>query len=190
MGRSRSRSPPAARDARSRSPARDDPRDRDGPRKYRSDELHSVRIGNDLPDDVTLEEIKEVFEKFGEVGDVFLPKDRDTGKTRGFGFVRFVNKNDREDCLDATKDRIKVAGVDTKVEFTAPRDPSRGRGGGFGGRDGGRDGGRGGYGDDRRGGGGYDDRRGGGGYDDRRGGDRGYDRRDDRRSPPRRDYYR
>ena len=133
MGRSRSRSPPAARDARSRSPARDDPRDRDGPRKYRSDELHSVRIGNDLPDDVTLEEIKEVFEKFGEVGDVFLPKDRDTGKTRGFGFVRFVNKNDREDCLDATKDRIKVAGVDTKVEFTAPRDPSRGRGGGFGG---------------------------------------------------------
>merc|ERR1712223_1656207 len=166
--------------SRSRSPARDDPRDRDQPRKYRSDELHSVRIGNDLPDDVTLDEIRDVFDKFGEIGDVFLPKDRYTGRTLGFGFVGFVKKDDREYCLDQCKDGIKVAGVETKVEFTAPRDPNRGRGG------------RGGYGDRR---GGYDDRRGGygdrrGGYDDRRG---GYDRRDDyrrrSRSPPRRDYY-
>merc|ERR1711972_608061 len=150
--------------SRSRSPARDDPRDRDQPRRYRSDELLSVRIGNDLPDDVTLDEIRDVFEKYGEIGDIFLPKDRDTGRTRGFGFVRFVKKDDREYCLDQCKDGVKVAGAQTKVEFTAPRDPNRGRGGR----------------------GGYDDRR--GGYD------RGYDRRDDyrrrSRSPPRRDYYR
>merc|ERR1712154_108444 len=164
--------------SRSRSPARDDPRDRDQPRKYRSDELHSVRIGNDLPDDVTLDEIRDVFDKFGEIGDIFLPKDRDTGRTRGFGFVRFVKKDDREYCLDQCKDGVKVAGVDTKVEFTAPRDPNRGRGGHGGGDR---------YGDRR--GGGYGDRR--GGYDDRRG---GYGGRDDyrrrSRSPPRRDYYR
>merc|ERR1712167_358309 len=141
-----------------------------------------------MGDDVTIEEIREVFEKFGEVGDVFLPKDRDTGRTRGFGFVRFVKKDDREYCLEECKDRIKVAGVETKVEFTAPRDPSRGRGGGFGGR-GGYDDRRGGYGGDRGyggRGGGYDDRR--GGYDDRRGGRDDYRRRS--RSPPRRDYYR
>ena len=172
---------------RDRSPARDDPRDRDAPKKYRSDELHSVRIGNDLPEDISLDEIRSVFEKFGEIGDIFLPKDRDTGRTRGFGFVRFVKKDDREYCLEECKDRIQVAGVETKVEFTAPRDPNRGRGGRGGGYDdrrGGYDRGydRGGYG----GRGGYDDRR--GGYDDRRGGRDDYRRRS--RSPPRRDYYR
>merc|ERR1712151_185035 len=174
MGRSRSRSPVADR--------RDGGRDRDAPRKYRSDELHSVRIGNDLPNDVSIDEIKDVFGKFGEIGDVFLPKDRDTGDTRGFGFVRFVKKEDQDYCLKECEDGIKVAGVDTKVEFTRPRDQSRGRGGYGGGRGGGYGGRSGGYGggysgrDDRRGGGGYgrDDRRGGGGYgrDDRRGGGR------------------
>ena len=88
MGRSRSRSPVADR--------RDGGGNRDGPKKYHSSDLHSVRIGNDLPADVSLEEIREVFEKFGEIGDVFLPKDRDTGDTRGFGFVRFVNKEDQD----------------------------------------------------------------------------------------------
>ena len=86
MGRSRSRSPVADRRDRGDAP----------PRKYRSDELHSVRIGNDLPNDVSIDEIKDVFGKFGEIGDVFLPKDRDTGDTRGFGFVRFVKKEDQD----------------------------------------------------------------------------------------------
>ena len=49
-----------------------------------------------MPNDVSIDEIKDVFGKFGEIGDVFLPKDRDTGDTRGFGFVRFVKKEDQD----------------------------------------------------------------------------------------------
>merc|ERR1712231_16594 len=179
--------------SRSRSPVADRQRDGgnsrnfDGPKKYHSSDLHSVRIGNDLPSDTTNDEIRDVFSKFGEIGDIFLPKDRETQETRGFGFVRFVKKEDQDYCLKECEDMIKVAGVDTKVEYSKPRDRDRnggGRGGGFGGSfGGGRDDRRG---DDRRGGGGYgggygrddrrDDRRG----DDRRGGGGGYGR-DERR---------
>ena len=47
----------------------------DGPKKYHSGDFHSVRIGNDLPKDITDDEIRDVFSKFGEIGDVFMPKD-------------------------------------------------------------------------------------------------------------------
>merc|ERR1712167_62969 len=166
MGRSRSRSPAGDRRGGGSYGGRDG--GRDAPRRYNSADLHSVRIGNDLPSDVSLDEIREVFGKFGEIGDVYLPKDRDTRETRGFGFVRFVKKDDQEYCLKECENNIKVAGADTKVEFCRPFVPrdrdSRGGRGGYGGRDGGREyGGRGGY------GGGRDDRRSGGygGRDDR-----------------------
>ena len=37
-----------------------------------------------------------MFEKFGDVGDVFIPTDRESGRPRGFAFVRFYNKKDAE----------------------------------------------------------------------------------------------
>ena len=105
MPRSRSRSP--ARRERSRSPPRREQREersRDGgdaPKRYNSADLHSVRIGgrDSLPNDVTQEEVREIFGKFGEIGDVYLPRDRDTRELRGFGFVRFVKKDDQEYCI-------------------------------------------------------------------------------------------
>lgn len=87
MGRSRSRSLSRSR-SRSRTPPRRS--------SYHSSELHSVRIGNDLPSDITENEVRDVFEQFGEIGDVFLPKERGSDRTRGFGFVRFVRKTDQD----------------------------------------------------------------------------------------------
>merc|ERR1711934_721110 len=94
MGRSRSRSP--AYRNRSRSPPRRDSRggDRDGgrggdrgdaPKRYNSADLHSVRIGgrDSLPRDVTKEEVQSLFEKFGEIGDIYLPRDRDNRGSYG-----------------------------------------------------------------------------------------------------------
>ena len=40
------------------------------------------------------------FERFGKIGDIFLPIDRNSQRLRGFGFVRFHEKSDRDDCLD------------------------------------------------------------------------------------------
>ena len=49
-----------------------------------------------MPKDITDDEIRDVFGKFGEIGDVFMPKDYDTKEIRGFGFVRFVKKEDQD----------------------------------------------------------------------------------------------
>merc|ERR1712178_127113 len=101
MGRSRSRS-----QSRSRSRSRSRTRSR-SPKKYHSSELHSVRIGNELLSDITENEIRETFDKFGEIGDVFLPKERGTDRTRGFGYVRFVRKDDADYCLKECADKTK-----------------------------------------------------------------------------------
>jgi len=37
-----------------------------------------------------------LFEKYGDVGDVFLPTERETGRSRGFAFVRYYEKRDAE----------------------------------------------------------------------------------------------
>ena len=39
------------------------------------------------------------FTKFGPISDVFLPKDRNTGEMRGFGFVTFEEVRDCEDAI-------------------------------------------------------------------------------------------
>jgi len=46
-----------------------------------------------LPFDLTEEKLKELFEKFGDITSVKLILDRDTGNSRGFGFVEFAEKD-------------------------------------------------------------------------------------------------
>jgi len=59
------------------------------------EKMTSLRVGN-IPFKTHQEDLKEVFEKYGKVGDVFIPADRETGRTRGFAFVRFYDKKDAE----------------------------------------------------------------------------------------------
>merc|ERR1711931_232782 len=106
------------------------------------DDLHSVRIGNDLPDSITKDDLRDKFSKYGEIGDIFIPVDGSSQRSRGFAFVRYYDKRDMEDCLDDLRDGIELGGSDCKVEFIRPRDDRRGGGGGWGGdrdRGGGRD---------------------------------------------------
>lgn len=60
--------------------------------------MFSVRIGgrDQLPKNATKEEITAIFEPFGEIGDVFLPKGRPNH--RGYGFVRFLKKTSQENA--------------------------------------------------------------------------------------------
>ncbi len=43
---------------------------------------------------VTTEQLREELEKFGKLTDVFVVLDRDTGDSRGFGFVTFADRRD------------------------------------------------------------------------------------------------
>lgn len=49
----------------------------------------SLKVGN-ITYRTTCEDLKYVFGKYGQVGDVYIPKDRYTRESRGFAFVRYV----------------------------------------------------------------------------------------------------
>ena len=99
---------------------------------------------------------------FKEATDVFLPKDRETGETRGFGFITFESISDAEKAIKSYNGTL-VDGREVTLRFAE----DRGEGGGGGGRGGSRRGGGGGFGRGGGGGGsygGYGGGSGGGGY--------------------------
>ncbi|KAJ0252446.1 RNA recognition motif domain-containing protein [Hirschfeldia incana] len=101
------------------------------------------------------QELERTFSQFGEVIDSKIINDRETGRSRGFGFVTFKDEKAMRDAIEEMNGKE----LDGRT-ITVNEAQSRGSGGG-GGRGGG------GYGGGR-GGGGYGG--GGGGYGDRRSG--------------------
>ncbi len=84
-------------------------------------------------------------QKFGEFGDVQSAKvmmDRDTGRSKGFGFVEMGSADQAESAISGMNGQ-NVGGRDMVVNIARPMEPRTG-GGGFGG--GRREGGGGGYG--------------------------------------------
>jgi len=110
--------------------------------------------------------LRQKFEEFGAVEEAVVVKDRDTGRSRGFGFVRYGSDADAEAAITAMNN-IEFDGRTIRVDKASER--GSGGGGGGGGFGGGRGGG--GYG---RGGGGYGGGGGGYGGGDRQGGGGGY----------------
>lgn len=126
-------------------------------------------VGN-LSYDVTQEELQALFEAHGAVSDVFIVKDRESGRPRGFAFVTMEEKSAMDAAIEALNGE-EFMGRNLAINEARPReDRPRGGGGGYGGGRGGNGGG--GYGGGGRGG----DRGGRGGDRGGRGGDRGGDR--------------
>ena len=46
------------------------------------------------------------FKRYGEVGDIYIPRDRNTLESRGFAFVRFYEERDAEDAMDAMDGKV------------------------------------------------------------------------------------
>jgi len=51
-------------------------------------------------------DVERIFNKFGKINEVFIPKDRFSGKSKGFAFVRFINRDDAKDAFDDQNGRI------------------------------------------------------------------------------------
>lgn len=110
-----------------------------------------IYVGN-LSYDVTEDELREEFAKFGNVASVSILSDKYTGKPKGFGFVEMDAKSEAEAAIVALngkmlRDRTLV------VNEARPRTTGGDRGGGrsYGGGGGGGGGGRGRFGGERRG---------------------------------------
>ncbi|MAS65176.1 MAG: RNA-binding protein [Coraliomargarita sp.] len=123
-------------------------------------------VGN-LSFDASFEDIKSLFEAHGGVEDVFIVKDRESGRPRGFAFVTMETKEGMDTAIEALNGE-EFLGRPLVINEARPREERSGGGGGgrnFGGDRRGGGGGRNFGGDRRGGGGGRGDRRGGGDRD-------------------------
>jgi len=109
-------------------------------------------VGN-LAFQTTSEELQELFAQAGTVQSASVVEDRDTGRSRGFGFVEMSSNEEAAAAIDQFNGK-EVNGRALKVNEAKPRENRAGGGGGRGGFGGNRGGG-GGFGGNRGGGGGY-----------------------------------
>lgn len=57
-----------------------------------------------LPYDLDDAELTEIFEKFGAVVSARVAMDKETGKSKGFGFVEMQNADEAKDAIENLKD--------------------------------------------------------------------------------------
>ncbi len=57
-----------------------------------------------LPYDLDDAELEEIFEKFGKVASAKVVMDKDTGKSKGFGFVDMPNEVEAKDAIESLND--------------------------------------------------------------------------------------
>lgn len=93
----------------------------------------------------TSDSLQELFSQFGEVTAANIITDRETGRSRGFGFVDMSNDEEGQKAINELNE-TEFEGKTIAVSVARPRTerPSGGRGGGYGGgnRGGGYGGGR------------------------------------------------
>jgi|SRR5690349_16347994 len=109
-------------------------------------------VGN-LSFNTTEEALRDAFSAFGEIVDLKLVLDRDTGRSRGFAFVELATNESANAAIEKMNGAM-VDGRPLRVNIAEARRDGGGGGGGGGGRGGPRGGGGGGRGGGGRGGGG------------------------------------
>src|SRR5204862_1329824 len=108
------------------------------------------------------QDLQDLFAQAGTVESASVVEDRETGRSRGFGFVEMATKEEGAAAIDQFNGK-EVGGRPLKVNEAKPRENRSGGGGG----------GRGGFGGNRGGGGGYGGNRNGGGRGGNYGGGNG-----------------
>jgi RNA recognition motif-containing protein len=89
--------------------------------------MNNLFVGN-LSFQTTEEDLRSLFEAFGEITRVQLMKDRDTGRSRGFGFVEMAEDESAEKAMGALNGK-EVQGRTLTVNEARPK-PERTRFGG------------------------------------------------------------
>ena len=118
-----------------------------------------IYVGN-LPFSATNESLSEMFSSYGQVDSSKIVTDRDTGRSKGFGFVEMSDSAAADSAIEKLNGS-DLGGRSLTVNEARPMEPRTGGFGGGGGRGGDRGGDRGGR---------------SGGFGGGRGGDRGGDR--------------
>ncbi len=104
--------------------------------------MKNLFVGN-MTFETTEGELRSLFEQFGQVARVHIAIDRETRRSRGFGFVEMPNDPEAQQAMQAL-DGKDFGGRLIKVNEARPRESSAGPRGGQGNDRGGRSGGGGG----------------------------------------------
>ena len=113
---------------------------------------------------IKMESKEEIFEKFGTVASARVTMDKETGKSRGFGFVDMPIAEEAKDAMES----LNEISLGKKMLVIKEAEQRSGPPSGGGGRPGGGRPGGGGFNDNRGGGGGFNNNRGGGGFNNDR----------------------
>jgi cold-inducible RNA-binding protein len=83
-----------------------------------------------LPYDLDDAELEEIFEKFGKINSAKVAIDKETGKSRGFGFVEMENDDEAKEAIDGLNDiALGKKPLVVKQAEDRPKKPSGGGGG-------------------------------------------------------------
>nr|WP_319570565.1 RNA-binding protein [uncultured Draconibacterium sp.] len=102
----------------------------------------NIYIGN-LPFNMGEEDLREIFEEYGEVASAKIIMDKFTGRSKGFGFIEMEDDSEANKAIEELNN-AEVAGRNIKVNESKPRENNnrgggggynRGGGGGYGRRD-------------------------------------------------------
>jgi RNA recognition motif-containing protein len=83
----------------------------------------NIYVGN-ISRESSENEIKQVFEEYGEVTSINILKDKFTGVSKGFGFVEMPNKEQAENAIK-NLDGQRINGRAINVAFAKPRTDSK-----------------------------------------------------------------
>eukprot|EP01035_Chromulina_nebulosa_P023517 gene23517-30487_t len=88
-------------------------------------EMFTLKVDN-ISFRTTTDSLREKFSHYGDVGDVYIPRNYSTNEPRGFAFVRFVDKRDAEDAQRAL-DGADIDGREIRIQEAKERRPENPR---------------------------------------------------------------
>ncbi|KAG5518540.1 hypothetical protein PMAC_002936 [Pneumocystis sp. 'macacae'] len=84
------------------------------------DEYFTVRVTN-VSEDAHEEDIRELFERFGRISRLYLAKDKDTGRGKGFAFISYYDRMDAARAIEKM-DKYGYDNLIMRCEFSKPRE--------------------------------------------------------------------
>jgi RNA recognition motif-containing protein len=90
-------------------------------------EKNKLFVGS-LPWSITNDTLREMFAQYGEITEAVVINDRESGRSKGFGFVTFAKEEDAQKALEMHGKEVE--GRTINVNIAKPRE-ERGGGGGY-----------------------------------------------------------
>jgi RNA recognition motif-containing protein len=83
----------------------------------------NIFVGN-LAFTATEQDVRQLFESYGEVDTIKIITDRETGQPRGFGFVEMPDRREAQSAIEGLQGK-EMGGRTLNVNEAKPREPRR-----------------------------------------------------------------